>query len=188
MSPEEKESLVRSIFPLPQFSIESNAQSYIYSTSTTAQFLAVNGTLDVGVRCGGSRGFFRTRVGCQEERRPYETVSNGVVVTQRRGNRRKNASLTETGPFSQQKRSAGKQCAFFPPYSLPFSLSPLCPSFFHSSTYFFDPRSNPRPCFLAFSRNPLDPACTRRCYCSNAWKTRRGFWKLNPRGDPSTSE
>lgn len=48
MSPEEKESLVRSIFPLPQFSIESNAQSYIYST-TTAQFLAVNGTLDVGV-------------------------------------------------------------------------------------------------------------------------------------------
>ena len=63
MSPEEKESLVRSIFPLPQFSIESNAQSYIYST-TTAQFLAVNGTLDVGVRCGGSRRFFRTRVGC----------------------------------------------------------------------------------------------------------------------------
>lgn len=133
MSSEEKKSLVRSIFPLPQFSIESNAQSYIYST-TTAQFLAVNGTLDVGVRCGGSRGFFRTRVGYQEEKRPYETVSNGVV-TQRRGNRRKNASLTETGPFSQQKRSAGKQCAFFPPYSLPFSLSPLCPSFFHSSTF-----------------------------------------------------
>lgn len=75
----------------------------------------------------------------------------GGHAASNRGNRRKNASLTETGPFSQQKRSAGKQCAFFPPLSLPFSLSPLCPSFFHSSTYFFDPRSNPRPRFFSES-------------------------------------
>lgn len=106
----------------------------------TAQFLAVNGT-----RWSEMWRILSDACRLLGRKKAYETVSNGAVVTQRRGNRRKNASLTETGPFSHEKRSAGKQCAFFPPHSLPFSRSPLCPSFFHSSTYFFDPRSNPRP-------------------------------------------